>query len=435
MQALSYLNLNMAAPNAALVCYGVQNDRLSRYVVADLADGEQALAPPSGTLYAIRYRKPDGTGGFYDTLEDGTPAVVADGSRLTIGYAQQVLTVPGDVYVQLQLLNGSGEILTSFAWQLRVFQNVWSDDQIESSDYYSILSQQMADVLNAAENLTGMTASATSLPAGSAPTARVTGGTGGNPYNLELGIPAGATGPAPTMAATEVQYQAGTSGTTAPTGTWQNSPPDVSPGGYLWTRARARFGSTWTAYWYSVSYRGLNGAGAVSSVNGKSPDAQGNVALSATDVGAAVSVAGVAVDAQGDVPLTAAALSVPLFSPGDALGDAQSGVTLYGSGYVTSDATELDLTLEMPKLFRPGASVSISELTVSLRVAAGGYVGAVNGFDMTSMIRSITPYGATLRLNLISTTALQYGIGGTSRGTITNNTPVVGYVVLRGSVS
>lgn len=266
MQALSYLNLNMVAPNAALVCYAVQNDRLSRYVVADLADGEQALAPPAGTLYAIRYRKPDGTGGFYDTLEDGTPAVVADGSRLTIGYAQQVLTVPGDVYVQLQLLNGSGKVLTSFAWTLRVFENVWSDDQIESSDYYSILSEQIAAVLDAAENLTGMTASATSLPAGSAPTARVTGGSGGNPYNLELGIPAGETGPAPTMAATEVQYQAGTSGTTAPTGTWQNSPPDVSPGGYLWTRARARFGSTWTAYWYSVSYRGQNGTGAPSSI-------------------------------------------------------------------------------------------------------------------------------------------------------------------------
>lgn len=283
MQALSYLNLNMAAPNAALVCYAVQNDRLSRYVIADLADGEAALVPESGTLYAIRYCKPDGTGGFYDTLEDGTPAVTANGSRLTIGYAQQVLTVPGDVYVQLQLLNGSGKVLTSFAWTLRVFENVWSDNQIESSDYYSILSEQIAAVLDAAENLTGMTASATSLPAGSAPTARVTGGSGGNPYNLELGIPAGATGPAPTMAATEVQYQAGTSGTTAPTGTWQNSPPDVSPGGYLWTRARARFGSTWTAYWYSVSYRGLNGAGSASSATPLIPSGTAGVVGTSTD--------------------------------------------------------------------------------------------------------------------------------------------------------
>lgn len=283
MQALSYLNLNMAAPNAALVCYAVQNDRLSRYVIADLADGEAALVPESGTLYAIRYRKPDGTGGFYDTLEDGTPAVTANGSRLTIGYAQQVLTVPGDVYVQLQLLNGSGEILTSFAWILRVFPNVWTDDQVESSDYYSILSQQIADVLGAAEALTGMTATASALPAGSAPTVNVTGGTDGQPYNLALGIPAGATGPAPTMAETEVQYQAGTSGTTAPTGTWQNSPPDVAPGGYLWTRARARFGSTWTAYWYSVSYRGQNGAGSASSVTPLIPSGSAGLVGTSTD--------------------------------------------------------------------------------------------------------------------------------------------------------
>lgn len=265
MQAFSHLTLNLVAPNAALVSYAVQNDRLSRYVVAELANGEQAFAPPSGTLYAIRYRKPDGTGGFYDTLEDGTPAVTANGSTLTIGYAQQVLTVPGDVFVMLQLLNGSGQVLTSFSWRLLVFENVWNDDQIESSDYYSILSEQIAAVLDAAENLTGMTASATSLPAGSEPTARVTGGSGGNPYNLELGIPAGQTGPAPTLGQTEVQYQASTSGTTVPTGTWQSSPPTVNPGSYLWTRARAQFGGNWTSYWYSVSYRGLNGSGSPSS--------------------------------------------------------------------------------------------------------------------------------------------------------------------------
>ena len=431
MQALSHLVLNMAAPNAALVCYAVQNDKLSRYVVAELADGDQALVPESGTLFAIRYLKPDGTGGFYDTLEDGTPAVAANGSTLTIGYASQVLTVPGDVYVQLQLLSGTGEVLTSFAWILRVFRNVWTDEQVESSDYYSILSQQIADVLGAAESLTGMTATATGLPAGSAPTVNVTGGTEGQPYNLALGIPAGPTGPAPTVASTSVQYQASNNGTTPPTGTWSTSVPEVTPGNYLWTRARAKFGDSWTAYWYAVSYRGLNGSGAVSTVNGKDPDAQGNVTLTALDVGAAVSVAGVAADAQGNVPLQAANLDVPLFSSGDTF----NATVLYGSGYITSDAEELDLTLEMPKLFRPGASVSISAITVALRVAAGGYLGAVNGYDMTAMVRSITPYGATLRINCTSSTAFQYGTGGTSRGTVTNNTPVVGYVTLTGAVN
>lgn len=280
MQAISHLTLNMAAPDAALVCYAVQNDKLSRYVVAELINGEQALVPESGTLYAIRYVKPDKTGGFYDTLEDGSPAVVANGSTLTIGYAAQVLTVPGDVYVQLQLLSGGGEVLTSFAWWLKVAPNVWTDDQVESSDYYSVLSQQIADVLGAAASLTGMTASATGRPAGSAPAVTVTGGQDGQPYNLAFQIPAGETGPAPTVSSTTVQYQASDNGTTVPTGTWSTSVPDVTPGGYLWTRARARFGTTWTSYWYSVSYRARNGEGAPSDATPLADSAEGSAGTS-----------------------------------------------------------------------------------------------------------------------------------------------------------
>ena len=52
-----------------------------------------------------------------------------------------------------------------------------------------------------------------------------------------------------------IEYQAGTSGTTPPTGTWSTSIPVVPDGGYLWTRV------TYTdqTQGYSVAYQGTNG--------------------------------------------------------------------------------------------------------------------------------------------------------------------------------
>ena len=51
------------------------------------------------------------------------------------------------------------------------------------------------------------------------------------------------------------QYQAGTSNTTAPTGTWSNSPVSVPQGQYLWTKVTYSDGS----YAYSVARQGTNG--------------------------------------------------------------------------------------------------------------------------------------------------------------------------------
>ena len=57
-----------------------------------------------------------------------------------------------------------------------------------------------------------------------------TGATGGQGPQGETG----ATGKG--VASVAITYQGSTSNTTAPTGTWQNSPPNVTQGQYLWTR-------------------------------------------------------------------------------------------------------------------------------------------------------------------------------------------------------
>lgn len=60
-----------------------------------------------------------------------------------------------------------------------------------------------------------------------------------------------------------VTYQAGSSNTTAPTGTWQNSPPTVSEGQYLWTKFVLSYtDGTTSSPSYSVAKQGVSGSSA-----------------------------------------------------------------------------------------------------------------------------------------------------------------------------
>ena len=98
--------------------------------------------------------------------------------------------------------------------------------------------------------------------------------------------PQGPKGDNVTITSTSVMYQAWTSGTQYPTGTWVNSPPAVTPGNYLWTRTIVNYSDGEQTVSYSVARWGIDGSGAVSSVNDKLPDQNGNVALTASDVDA-----------------------------------------------------------------------------------------------------------------------------------------------------
>ena len=96
----------------------------------------------------------------------------------------------------------------------------------------------------------------------------------------------GDTGAAATLLTRSVTYQVSDSGTIIPSGSWGSSIPVVSQGKYLWTKTELQFNSGDPIVSYSVARMGIDGSGAVSSVAGVSPDATGNVTLTAADVGA-----------------------------------------------------------------------------------------------------------------------------------------------------
>lgn len=139
--------VDLQRPNIAVVAYGVQGDSLSRQLTLTLIDGDKPWTPPTGALPVVRYGKPDGTFGFYDTLENGAAAISITGNTATVTLAAQALTAPGNVAMQLNFYTAAAEKLSSFAWILRVDPAVVEDGKIESTDYVSTLTEALAKAM------------------------------------------------------------------------------------------------------------------------------------------------------------------------------------------------------------------------------------------------------------------------------------------------
>lgn len=94
----------------------------------------------------------------------------------------------------------------------------------------------------------------------------------------------GNTGDAANVKSKSVTYQVGSSGTTAPSGSWLQAVPPVPQGQFLWTKTDVTFNTGGTITWYSVARMGIDGTGAVSTVCGVDPDSGGNVPLTGSDI-------------------------------------------------------------------------------------------------------------------------------------------------------
>lgn len=156
LETTAALRVDMLDPGAPQIIHAVQDDSNSRKIAFSIYAGGAQWAVADGTLVTVRYKKPDGTAGFYDTLPDGsTPAATIDGNVVTVALVPQALTVRGNVPVQIKLYDSAGTSIATFAVVMHVSANVVSDAEIVSSDYYSVLTKQIADVLAAAEGIEG----------------------------------------------------------------------------------------------------------------------------------------------------------------------------------------------------------------------------------------------------------------------------------------
>ena len=84
------------------------------------------------------------------------------------------------------------------------------------------------------------------------------------PHKDDLQGEKGQDGTSVKITSKSVTYQTSTSGTTAPTGTWQTTVPTVNNGQYLWTKTTVQYSDDNKTEAYSVSYKGTNGTNGTS---------------------------------------------------------------------------------------------------------------------------------------------------------------------------
>ena len=245
------LTLNMQLPNIATVSWAVQGDQLSRVITATLLDGATAWNPQAGYHGVVRYHKPDGTSGLYDVDEDGNTAVTWTGNVATIKIVQQALTVAGSVIMQLEFYDSNEARITAFGWTNNVQPSAVTDTEFLSTDYYNILSLQIAGVLGASGHPPYINSSTKNWMLWDEETAAYVD----SGYSSE-----GLTGPAPSVTNTAYQYANSSSGTTVPT-SWSNTRPATSPGTWAWTKTTLTFDNSSTAVIYTTAYQGQDGTG------------------------------------------------------------------------------------------------------------------------------------------------------------------------------
>lgn len=91
----------------------------ARAVTLALYQNDADWTIPQDASILIRYRKPDCTGGVYDSMPDGSRAWNIYGSRVDIRIAPQALAVAGVTAMQVAII-AQGEELASFIFHLRV---------------------------------------------------------------------------------------------------------------------------------------------------------------------------------------------------------------------------------------------------------------------------------------------------------------------------
>lgn len=95
----------------------------------------------------------------------------------------------------------------------------------------------------------------------------ITGNTGAQGTPGAKGDP----GSSITIKSKSVTYQSGSSGTSAPTGTWSTTVPSVSAGQYLWTKTVVTYSDGTSTEAYSVARQGNNGTNGSNGKDGVSP--------------------------------------------------------------------------------------------------------------------------------------------------------------------
>lgn len=193
LQTITEINLDINQPGIAVV-HAKQYDTVRQVKAHLFYGGVKWLVPSSNITSVVGFKKADRIGGFYDETEDGITAITVDASDRSIIYItldRNVLTTPGNVNTEITFYDSitTGR-LSTFSFITQVEQATVVELDLASNPYFNVLAQDIKTVIEAAQSMTGLTATATKLAPDAEPTVQVTGGTSAeDPYVFHMGLP------------------------------------------------------------------------------------------------------------------------------------------------------------------------------------------------------------------------------------------------------
>lgn len=154
MIVMHNIEMDLAEIGITKRIFAVQGDKNTRSVKITLTCAGEPWKIPDGVIGIVRFRKPDDTGGTYDTMPDGSVAVTVDNNAMTAQLAPQMLTAPGCVLAQVEMTTGE-KVLCTFAFKILVEADP-SVGTMDSADYFNFteyISREIEEQLKGLGNI------------------------------------------------------------------------------------------------------------------------------------------------------------------------------------------------------------------------------------------------------------------------------------------
>lgn len=135
MKVTNIVNIDLSIRQNIPFVDAVQGDS-ARAIEFRLFDKGQPFNVPDDSAVLIRYKRPDGFGGVYDTLPNGETAYSISSNKVTVVLSPTALGAPGEVDFQISILNGN-DLISIFSIQIRVDADPYIDSS-EAEDYVNI---------------------------------------------------------------------------------------------------------------------------------------------------------------------------------------------------------------------------------------------------------------------------------------------------------
>lgn len=135
MKVTNIVNIDLSIRQNIPFVDAVQGDS-ARSIEFRLFDRGQPFNVPDGSAVLIRYKRPDGFGGVYDTLPNGETAYSIIANKVTAVLSPTALGVAGNVDFQVSVSN-EGKTVSAFSLEIRVDADP-SFDAVDAEDYINI---------------------------------------------------------------------------------------------------------------------------------------------------------------------------------------------------------------------------------------------------------------------------------------------------------